>query len=190
MIFADLAQFMVLGILDYHKPEDPSWCEHRITYTAPRSPEWATWTGRNAKPMGQSDFAQFIEDNIVDIRTPPGAEMLEISRNLQAKKQVAFSSAIRLADGSQEFTYAEEVQGSSSKGKFAIPEKFTLGIPVFRGDQPYEVTARLRYRIDGGKLQLWYDLYRHKEIEKDAFDAIVGLIAEETAVEIWQGTPG
>lgn len=196
-LFANRDEFRIVGVLDYHGDydnesidgQDPSWCTHHVTYMAPRSPEWMTWTGADGKRMSQLDFAQFIENNVDDINTPPGAEMLEISRSLQAKKSVDFASAIRLANGEQEFSYAEVIQGSSSKGKLSIPEKFVIGIPVFVNDQPYAVEARLRYRINESKLSLWYDLHQADKIEHDAFNKIVTMIADNTGVVVWMGSP-
>lgn len=195
-VFADRQNFNIVGILDYHgKPDvdfgqDPGWCSHSVTYTLPRSPEWITWTAHNGKRMQQSDFAQFVENNVDDIREPSGADMLEVSRNLQAKRSVDFSSAIRLANGEQEFTYSELIQGSSSKGKMTVPETFSIGIPVFMNGEHYAVEARLRYRISDSKLLLWYDLYQPQRIEADAFNSVVTGIANGTGVGVWMGGPG
>lgn len=189
VIFGDQQDFKLVGIIDYHPVKGAAWASHRAHYAAPRSLEWQTWRGAHKKSMSQADFAQFIEDNIVDIRAPAGAEILEVSRSLQAKKSVEFASAIRLADGAQEFTYSETVNGTTSKGKVKVPEEFTLGIPVFFGGPLYEVRARLRYRINEGKLALWYDLYRPEHIEQDAFEAICTDVAEKTGIDVWQGTP-
>lgn len=195
VIFADRTGFTVSAVIDYHHPADgveelPHWCSHRVVYTAPRSPEWETWTGHNNKRMTQADFALFIENNVADIRTPAGSDVLEVARNLQAKKAVDFSSAIRIATGEQQFTYSETVDGSARNGQLKVPEEFTLGIPVFRNDAAYEVRARLRYRIDGGKLALWYDLYRPEAIEADAFGKIVDAVELATATQVWQGHAG
>lgn len=189
VVFGDQERFQLVGIIDYHAKDAPAFREHRVTYSAPRSLEWKTWRGSNGKTMAQADFARFIEDNVVDIRDPAGAEVLEVSRGLQAKKSVEFASAIRLADGSQQFTYAETIAGTTSKGTMQVPEEFTLGIPVFLGGPLYEVRARLRYRIDGGKLQLWYDLYRPEHIERDAFGTICADITASTGIAVWEGMP-
>jgi uncharacterized protein YfdQ (DUF2303 family) len=188
-VFADQEKFTLVGIIDYHALGEPGWREHRVSYGAPRSLEWQTWRTNSGKRMGQADFAQFIEDNVVDIRDPDGAAVLEVSRNLQAKKAVDFSSSLRLSDGAQQFSYSETVDGSTVKGTIKVPEEFTLGIPVFFGGIMYEVRARLRYRIESGKLQLWYDLYRPEHIEKDAFAEVCSAIGTATAIEIWEGVP-
>lgn len=114
---------------------------------------------------------------------------LEVARNLQAKKAVNFSSAIRLSNGEQQFTYAETIDGSSAKGTIKVPEEFTLGIPVFLGGVLYEVRARLRYRIHEGQLQLWYELYRPEHIEQDAFNEICVTVGKDTKIAVWLGAP-
>lgn len=188
-IFADAESFSLVGILDYHAPEEAAFREHRVCYMAPRSLEWKTWRGASGKKMTQAEFAQFVEDNVIDIRSPAGAAVLEVSRNLQAKKKVEFGSAIRLADGAQQFSYSETVDGTTAKGSIKVPEEFMLGIPVFLGGEPYDVRARLRYRIDSGNLQLWYELYRPEYIERDAFNAICDEVNTATRIVIWQGIP-
>lgn len=186
-IFADRSGFKFAAVIDYHVRDAPAFGSHRLVYECPRSKEWQTWVGCNDKPMSQADFALFIENNIVDIRSPPAAEMLEAARSLSTKRKVEFVSAVRLADGAQSFTYNETVEGVTSKGNLQIPETFTLGIPVFFGGQPYEVTARLRYRMPEGRLSLWYSLYRHEYIEQDAFARVGGEIQQATETTIWQG---
>lgn len=200
LVFACTEQFRVLGILDWHAPEDPGqppagpapsragFGEHRVVYEAPRSDEWKIWTGANGKPMAQAAFSQFIEDNVKDIREPAGADVLEVARQLEVNKKVEFASAIRLSDGQREFTYNEEVQGATRRGQMKVPEAFTLGIPVFCGDDLYAVTARLRYRIDGGSLALWFDLLNPHEVERDAFGKIVEAIDEGVPTDVLMAT--
>ena len=190
LVFARTEDFNVTGIIDWHAPGDQAaFAEHRVVYEAPRSDEWQIWTGMNGKPMPQADFSRFIEDNVKDIREPDGADVLEVARQLEVKKKVEFASAERLSDGQREFTYNEEVEGSTRRGQMRIPEEFKLGIPVFIGGELYEVIARLRYRIDGGQLRLWYDLYRPHEIERDAFGVVVEKIDGEVNTPVLMAAP-
>jgi uncharacterized protein YfdQ (DUF2303 family) len=149
------------------------WKDHGVSYACPTSTEWKTWTVHSGKQMNQESFAQFIENNLPDIANPPAAEMLEISRTLEAKKKVNFASGVRLSNGQNELTYEEEISGTAAKGKFKVPEEFTIGIPVLEGGNRYAVTARLRYRIaDGGKMTMWFELVRPHKILEDAFNAV------------------
>ena len=134
--------------------------------------------------MSQEQFAHFIEQNLVDIVEPVSAEMLEISRSLIAKKSASFSSAIRLSDGSHQFSYDEDIKGSTKSGNLAVPETFKIGIPVFLNGTGYAIEARLRYRIKDQSLEMWYELIRPHDVFEDAFNAIHAEISKETGMEL------
>jgi len=169
--------------------EQPGWRDYVVKYACPLSVEWKTWTASSGKQMTQEGFAQFIEDNLPDIATPPAADMLEISRSLEAKKKVNFASGIRLSNGQNELVYEEQISGTASKGKLNVPEEFTIGIPVLEGGERYAVTARLRYRIgDGGKLSMWYELVRPHKIVEDAASAVWKHIEESTGFRIFNAS--
>ena len=166
----------------------PGWRDHTATYACPLSPEWKDWTANSGRQMSQEDFARFIEDNLPDIVSPPAADMLEISRSLEAKKKVNFASGIRLSNGANELAYEETIQGTAAKGKLTVPETFALGIPVFEGGVGYKVEARLRYRIsDGGRLTMSFELVRPHKILEDAVANTVKRIAEGTGRPVFRG---
>lgn len=165
------------------------WRDYKVVYECPQSVEWKTWKSSSAVKMTQEQFAQFIEDNLPDIATPPAAEMLEIAHTLEAKKKVNFASGIRLSNGQNELTYEETIQGTAGKGKFVVPEQFTIGIPVLEGGDRYAVDVRLRYRIaDGGKLSIWYELVRPHKIVEDAVKDVKAKIESFTGLEIFNGS--
>lgn len=192
-IFAECsaATCQVRAIFDYHGVGEapPAWCDHRAHYNCPQSVEWATWMGKNGKPFTQVEFAEFIENNLPDINTPPGAAMLEVARELSAKSEVNFASAVRLANGQTQFTYQEETKATVGKGKLDVPEEFIIQIPVHLGGPVYKVTARLRYRIVEGKLKFWYDLLRAHKVLEQAQEAILGQLRERTKSVVLKGKP-
>lgn len=169
VIFGDERSATYRAILDYHAADGTAkWCSHSATYACPKSKEWEIWSGSNGKRMTQAAFAEFIEDNYPDIVKPSHAEMIQVSTSLQAKKSVNFSQATRLDNGQSQLMYHEEVKGTveSKGGSMKVPDEFSLKLAVFLGGQAYQLDARLRYRIDDGKLLIWYDLHRpHKVIE-------------------------
>lgn len=166
----------------------PGWQDHRAVFSCPLSVEWKAWTGQDGQRMTQEQFAQFIENNLPDIAQPPAADMLEVSRTLEAKKKVNFASGIRLANGQNQLTYEEEISGTAAKGQLQVPEEFIIGIPVLEGGIKYAVTSRLRYRIlDGGKMQMWYELVRPHKIIEDAVKEVWSQIAQETGVPMFNG---
>lgn len=176
----DLDRAQYTAVFDYHSDaEYPGWCEHRAVYQCPQTPEWQLWKERSGKPMTQTEFAYFIEQNVDDIRTPPGAQMLEIVTTLKAKTKVEFKQAIRLTDGNNEFTFNEVIDGKAgASGQLRIPEEITLGIVPFQGGEAYAVQAKFRYRIDGGQLRMWYDLMRPHKVQEAALADITAQIRE------------
>lgn len=167
----------------------PGWKDHSAVFDCPLSVEWKTWIGASGAKKTQEEFASFIEDNLPDIAQPPAADMLEISRTLEAKKKVNFASGIRLANGQNQLTYEEEISGTASRGQIQVPEEFTIGIPVLEGGPKYAVTARLRYRIaDGGKMIMWYELVRPHKILEDAVKEVWAKIENDTGLKIFNGS--
>lgn len=161
----------------------PGWCDYRAHYACPLSAEWKAWTAQSGKHMTQELFAQFIENNLPDLAEPPAADMLEISRTLEAKKKVNFASGIRLSNGQNELTFEEEISGTAAKGKFQVPEVFKIGIPVFYGSERWAMEARLRYRIaDGGKLTMWFELVRPHAVLDEAINDVRKDITEGTGL--------
>ncbi|MCC7082562.1 MAG: DUF2303 family protein [Burkholderiales bacterium] len=187
-IYAKVSPPAFVAVINDHSAETAGWRDHKIIWAAERSHEWKTWTGANKRGMKQVEFAQFIEDNLPDIVEPAGAEMLEISRTLEAKKKVNFASGIRLSNGQTELTYEEEIQGTAAKGKLQIPEAFVIGLPVLEGGARYAVSARLRYRIAEAQLLIWFDLERPHKVLEDAVQQARASIAEKVGLPIVLGS--
>lgn len=165
----------------------PGWGDFIASYACPLSTEWKKWSGHDGKVMTQADFAKFIEDNSLDCRLPASADMIEISRSLEAKKKVNFASAIRLSDGQTQFTYEEDIQGTASKGRLSVPETFEIAIPVLEGGDLYALSCRLRYRIADGKLVMWFDLERPHKILEAAANQVWADIEKGTGLVIFHG---
>ena len=186
-IYASKAPPVFVAVFNDHG-DDPGWRDHQARYACPMSIEWEKWASADGKKMSQVEFAQFIENNLPDVASPPAAQMLEVSRSLEAKKKVNFSSDIRLSDGQTQFGYEEEISGTTSKGSLLVPTEFQLGIPVLLGGAPYQVNARLRYRIDGAKLLMWYELVRPHKIVEHAVNEVWAEIEAATLLTIFNGS--
>lgn len=179
-----------VAVIDDHRKDEPGWREHTAEYACPLSVEWKTWREASGKGKSQAEFAQFIEDNLPDITKPEAAHMLEVSRSLEAKKKVDFASAVRLSNGEVQFTYNEELQGTTAKGQFNVPEEFEIAIPVFEGGPRYAITCRLRYRIAEGKgLVMWHELVRAHKVLEHAVMEVWEEISSQTGQTIFHGTP-
>jgi uncharacterized protein YfdQ (DUF2303 family) len=191
-VFADEAASRVIAILDYHESpasEDNAarWGQHRIDLTLRYSQEWTDWKAQNGKKVSQMDFAEFLEDHAPDIVSPDAATMLEVARSLSAKTDVDFSSAIRMSNGAIQLKFNEQVKGTYGNGQFEVPETFDIGVPVYVGHDRVRLTARLRYRLNSGKLTFWFDLLRAAVAERDAFLAARSAIAQSLDIAIING---
>lgn len=190
--FADPETASVLAILDYHHSSaerTARWRQHRCTLTLHKTSEWQTWKGEDGKQQTQADFADFLEDNAPDIIEPNAATFVEAARDLRAKSEVTFQSAQVAKDGSINFAYQEETKGSFGKANMEIPERFTIAVPVYDGMDKVRIQARLRYRINGGKLTMWYSLHRADYHEREAFQLVVNQIQEKTGRHVFIGKP-
>jgi len=180
----------VIGVLNPHALDKPAWHDHRVVLSLRPSREWETWTGANRKSMPQATFAEFIENNSVDIVRPEGAAILEMVTSFQAKRNVDFKQATRLQNGDVQLQYEDTTTATAgAKGNLEVPEKFTILIPIFDGDQPVEIEARFRYRISEGKLFLFFDLLRPENKRDEAFAAIVEEITTGTGAKPLYGVP-
>lgn len=194
VIYANTGGPALVAVLDDHKMDADEvsgsrWREHRATYPCPLSREWKTWAGSHGKRVPQGDFAEFIEDSLLDICAPDHATMLEVSRSLVARKSVNFESKVSLENGSHHFVYTEDVQSRAGKGQLEVPAEFAIRIPVFKSGPLYQIGARLRYRIDDGKLLMWYDLVRHLDLLDTVFTDLAERVRVDTGVPVLTGTP-
>lgn len=179
-VFANPDEFRFVGILDYHGTGArlPEFCSHRTVLQLKQDERWKLWLDSNQKHFTQEDFANFIEDNRRDVIDPAAATMLEVARNLQATTEVNFASSTNLQNGQARIRYEETVKaGVPTAGDMEVPQEFTIKVPVFYGENPVSITARLRFRISQGKLTFHYKLYRPVETMNDAFLVAVRDIA-------------
>ncbi len=177
------------AIIDYHQTaQDADWCDHVATYTPQRSPEFKTWMGKNRTAMTQVDFARFLEDNMPDVVQPASSDLLNIALSFEAKKSAEFSSGVRLANGQIQLQYTEQIRGSASNGTIEVPEKFVLGIPIHVNGPAYRIEAKLRWRLQEGKVTFWYELVRPEKSVEHAVNEIRALITRETAIQILTGS--
>ncbi len=177
------------AVIDYHRPGAPAWGAHVAILRVEPSDQWTTWLARNKQSFAQEEFAQFIEENLSDVSTPTGAELLEVVMTLQAHTDVEFETAVRLDNGNVALRYAENTTArAGQKGQLTIPSKFSLGIPVFKHGARYALLARLRYRIRERKLTLWYELDNWELVQEHAFNELREIVQTETEIQPFLGS--
>ena len=181
----------VVAVLNDHGPERAEeWGDHRAVLDLPVTPEWEHWRKRDGVLGSQLDFAEHLEQGLLEIREPDGATLLEIAQSIHGTVTATFRSASRLDNGA---IAAQWVEDGDARGGSAtaveIPQRMTLGIAPFYGEQPYEITARIRYRIGGGELRIGYQLDRPDAIVRDCLVGIRDRIDKEFEGHVFMGSP-
>lgn len=193
-VYASLSPVRFTGVLNDHGKEDADWRDHRAVYTPEFSPEYKAWAGKNGHQFkGNVEWAEWLEDQVPDIVSPSGAEMMEIALNFRVNDSVAFSNPTRLQNGRTEFTFNRIVDGHAqgAAGKIAIPEEFVISIPVWAGlnQAPYLFQARLRYRLRDAGLVIWYQLIRPHKVVEQAVADLVAAVEEKIGGPVLFGAP-
>lgn len=203
MLFADISTNRIVAIIDYHKMPGANIYgdghvetahsaaaqlnQHVAALNLPYSQEWLIWNKGDEVLMSHRVFASFLEENQIDVVSPPGGDLLELCRDLQVINNVNFSSSVRNGDYAT-LAFAKE-SDATSKGEVQLPISITLKIPVYFGEAPVEVTAFMRRKIDDGKLSLGYKLIRAENIRQDEFHRIVGMVGGSVELTTLYGRP-
>jgi uncharacterized protein YfdQ (DUF2303 family) len=184
LLFADIGANSIVGLIDYHAPTKAEHVAHKAALTLPFSEEWRIWTEISGKLKPQLEFARFLEENAADVRAPSAGELLDACRDLQVRRKVNFTKAVRTASDNENFEYSEETNTTTKKGGLELPTKFVLGLPVYFGEEDTEVQAFLRWRLDEGSLTLGIQLHRVEHVRQAVFKQIVTAVAEATSCQV------
>jgi uncharacterized protein YfdQ (DUF2303 family) len=189
-VYADRDRRQVTAVLDANTTDGARWGDHRLILQLTLTDAWEAWKGNDGRLMGQEKFAEFLEDWRTSIIEPSSADMLELAQSFQATTKATFSGGTRLASGQRELAYVEDTKASAGKGSIQIPETFTIALPVFEGaTHSDKLTARFKYRLTGGELQLAYRLDQPDEVLNVAFEQIAGDLTDSITRPILRGTP-
>ncbi len=198
----------LLSVLNYHG-KDPEFGDHRGVYSFPLSKEWQAWVGNGGKWQSQVGFAEFIEDNLMDVVhfsneaitdyhraiveameltvATPG-EVLKLSRGLRVYVQHEIEDVANLSSGEGELTFKIEHRDKAG-GKLRVPQCFFVHIPVFRAGEYATVLMLLRYRADGGAVKWRVDPYRADQVLEDQVTSAAEAAKEATGMQLFFGSP-
>lgn len=180
---------IVSAVIDYHEKESPEHGAHVAHYAPRYSEQWERWQTACREPLRQAEFAEFIEEAREDIRDPEAARLLDIVRTFKANKKVEFDSLMYQPNGSVELFYDEKVhQQAGTSGE--LPERMTLGIPVYFRGILYAVPVFVRYRVGQGAVVFQLKVDRPDVIEDEAFQELTSQISEATEIEVYLGRRG
>lgn len=183
----------------------PRFCQHCVRYDFPLTEEFKAWATQNAEPMKQGEFAAFIEERIADLSSASPAEqteygqlfqttmatpadMLALSRGLEVNVTGTVKQNVRLSSGEGELVFTEE-HVDSSGAKLTVPGLFMIAVPAFLDGEVVRLPARLRYRVGGGYVTWFYQLYRWKELLRERVVADLNTAQTETGLPAYEGSP-
>lgn len=180
------------GVIDEHDREEAGWRSHQAAFTPEMSAEWKLWTSKNLKPMGQVEFAEFIEANADDITAangmPSSTDMLKMATEFQANEERTLKSTVRLQSGGVRLTYIADPDAGTTES-MQMFERFSIGIPVFHGGPAWQITARLKYRLSQGKVLFFFELVRPDRTHQAAALELITQIREAIgAVPLMMGS--
>jgi uncharacterized protein YfdQ (DUF2303 family) len=200
------------AVLNYNpvgpRTVDAAFGDHRIVYPFPLSEEFKVWTGKNGTKLSQAEFAEFLENRIADVIAPEVTEgdaisdlgkllggsfagparLMELSRGMTISAEMRVKQAVNLGTGEATIQYEEEYQDGAGQ-PVKVPSLFVIAIPIFEDGNLYRIGVRLRYRLAGGKVVWFYELYRADKSFKHAFDEACVHAAAETGLSLFYGTP-
>lgn len=178
LVFDHLAN----GVGDKDEPPVSGWSQHSATLSLRESRKLALWKRLN-EWHSQGDFANFLEDNMEDVLTPSGSELLAIATDLEANSSGAFKGRTNLTNGSVQLAYQ-----SDTITTVEVPARLTLGIPLFEHGDRYKLSARLRFRVTSAGVSFRVLLTNLAESIDSEFERITQEIEEKTGKPIIRGS--
>jgi len=110
-----------------------------------------------------------------------------LAATLNATSNAQFEQATNLHNGQVQLSFREEVKGTfGGAEKKTVPREFKIQIAVYDGQPAIVIVARIRYRITGGKLSIWYDLLHTDRRKREAFELVTDQIAK-AGISVFNG---
>jgi uncharacterized protein YfdQ (DUF2303 family) len=162
---------------DLKNPDYSGWRDNRAQFTAVFTPEFQNWLTKDKHVFTQTEFAEFLEDNMADLQGAEATNLLTVASTIQATTGINFASAKRLHDGQTQLIYNETIDAKAgANGDLSIPKTFDIGLRIFKNGGGYTLTARLKYRLHGGAVKFFYELERPERTVEDAFGGYIDTI--------------
>lgn len=167
------------AVLDEHSAQNAGWRGHRATFAPDMSSEWKAWKGKHGTSFAQVTFAEWIEEHADDVASrdnlPTSLQMLQMATEFQANEERALKSSVKLQSGGVRLTYIADPDAGTTES-MQMFDKFGLGIPVFQGGAAWALTARLKYRLNAGKVSFHYELVRPDRVHEGAAKELINVI--------------
>jgi uncharacterized protein YfdQ (DUF2303 family) len=194
------------AVLDYDKEGVPARNRsHRIVYAFPLTEEFKAWVASNAKPMEQEIFAAFLEEHSAELAAPSVGEISEyerlfnekmatpsevvaLSRHLEVFVAARAKQGVRLQSGERVVALSDAPQ-TAQGAAIVVPGVFMVSVPAFVDGDAVRIPARLRYRVSGGKVLWFYQLYRWEFYLREQVGHDLKQASNETGLPAFEGAP-
>lgn len=196
-IFADDRSHTFLCIFDYMKARqivtgkgevirtDPAapadWCRERAALNLRLQPEAADWFAMDEKQATQEELTEFLEDHAADVADVSVDEFKRAIESLHITRQVQFRRTINTTSNTVQFAYQEideQTEKPGQTGSIELPTRFTVRCPIFDRSNPFEITVRLRYSMNGGKLKFSLRFPGLDRVKRTAFDLVANKLRQ------------
>ncbi|WP_421925508.1 DUF2303 family protein [Neoaquamicrobium sediminum] len=184
---------------------DARFGDHRVVYEFPLTEEFKAWINANATPMAQDVFAAFLEEHAAELAAPMDGERSEyerlfgeqmatpqevvmLSRHLEVHVNAKAKQGIRLQTGERTVEFTEEHQNAKGD-KITIPGIFMVSVRAFVDGEAVRIPARLRYRIAGGDIKWFFQLYRWEFFLREQVQRDLDEAARKTELPSFEGKP-
>lgn len=179
--------------------------DHRVVYAFPLTEEFKAWVGGNGKVMEQEVFCAFLEEHAQELAAPldgerseyerlfnekmaTPSEVLSLSRHLEVFVNAKAKQGVRLQTGERVVEFSEEHVNAKGEA-IVVPGIFMVSVPAFVDGEAVRVPARLRYRVVGGKVVWFYQLYRWEAFLREEVERDLEKAAKATGLPAFEGAP-
>lgn len=167
------------------------WIENRVgDLMAPPpnlvKPKKADAGGDFGRLTPDEELANFLLLLGGDIASP--SRMVELSRGLSLRAEQRVHQAFKLESGETQIQFTDEHTDEAGQ-PLKVPNLFLIAIPVFKDGEFYRIAARLRYRVRGGSIVWFFELYRHDRVFDHAFREACEKASQETGLPLFYGKP-
>ncbi len=198
------------AVIDYHGTDNVArYGAHKIEYAFPITEEFKAWVDGNGKQQQQEQFAVFLEEHAAELAAPfdgerqefealfkerfaTPAELIDLSRQLEVFVGAQVKQGTRLQSGERQVVFTTEHTNAAGE-KIDIPGIFMVAVvPFLAGDgtpTPVRIPARIRYRIKGGDIVWFYQLYRWEDLMRERVQRDLARAAKETELPAFDGAP-
>ncbi len=190
-LWAEIDDGRLTVIFNDHSNYSPAgWADHRVVLQMARAREWVDWTDLSGTWVGQEELAVFLEEHLHHVSDPDGSTLLDVTQTLHATSNVTFTSSKRLADGTQQLVWDEDIQAAAGRGQQTqIPTDLTLHLRPWVGVDEVPVAGKFRFRISHGDLKLRVDLLNVAEASRESVEQSAHEVADALGLPPIEGTP-